>query len=188
MVRGQAARSGGMWGELSQAGMARGHGNEAELVSTVWDLPKARDPGSSSSCCRKQDSETLPGPNVCRLQVPGHQGHEVGGDGVLHVEVVDALLLHVGALCGTHQHLHPRRGLHMGGPTHQGPYNSDQAPQVPNRKSYNPGWKNPYSCRNPTIPQQGTPQLRLGSPVSLMGNPMPSVRVPTNWVREPITP
>lgn len=115
----------------------------------------------------------VPGPDVCWLQVPGHQGHEVGGHGVLHVEVIDALLLHVGAPCGAHQHLHPRRGLHTGRPHRQAPLvlvgNFVTPPGSP-------------------ISQQDTPQPRSSHSLSLMGAPMLAVREPRFQDRETVPP
>lgn len=154
--------------------MAPGHDKGAGC-SPAWGPRQAISPRPGP---QDQDAEALPGPDVRRLQVPGHQGHEVGGHGVLHVEAVHALLLQVGALCGTHQHLHPRRGLYTEGPSHQHTPTANQTPQVPKGKPCNAGQKNPYSCRNPTLTQQGA--HRLGNPVSLMGNCMPPVRAPHN--------
>lgn len=64
----------------------------------LWALPEVQ----------QQDAEgALPGPNVCWLEVSSHKSHEVGRYRMLHVEVVDAFLLHVHAPCRTHQHLYP---------------------------------------------------------------------------------
>lgn len=78
----------------------KGHGSHAH---GLWALPESQLPRTV-----QQGAEgALPGPNVCWLEVSGHKGHEVGRYRVLHVEVVDALLLHVHAPRRTHQHLDP---------------------------------------------------------------------------------
>lgn len=69
----------------------------------LWALPEVQLPRTV-----QQDAEGgLPGPNVRWLEVSGYKSHEVGRYRMLHVEVVDAFLLHIHAPRRTHQHLYP---------------------------------------------------------------------------------
>lgn len=151
------ARKGGGQGWSPHCGIPRGAATDAGPMPGPWrDFPKAWAP-RGSSCCRKQAAVALPRPDVCRLEVPGHEGHEVGGHRVLHVEAVDALLLHVGAPCGAHQHLHPRRGLRARRPHPSGHPMSLMGKPMLWWKTLQPSQGTPYHDKEPHISQQGTP-------------------------------
>ena len=117
------------------------------------------------------------------------KGHEVGGHGVLHVEAVDTLLLHVRALRGAHQDLYPRRGLRPRRPRPLRQRVPHGKPHAPIRTIPCPRWGphspvgKPHVLREAPPPGSGShtardPPVSVRDPPHRSGSPQLLARTP----------